>query len=502
MSKTRKIFRKNVMRKITEMQLKIGQVPISDIKIDLLSRDEIPQLLMGLQAIDSNRKLRDEVFKILRGIVPKKIDPDNGRPGMDLWKILVLGVLRLNSNWDYDKLHHIANEHKTVREFLGHTIYEFDRKYALQTIKDNLRLLSPEILDKISRLAVRAGHKLKGASDLSGRCDSFVVETDVHFPTDINLLLDAVRKILAHISRACSEAGVAGWRQHRHNYRKIKKKFNRINKMKRSTSKSSEKKAIRDALIMEAHQEYIDLAGSYVERAGESLKALKHDFENTARAMVVEHFVSHANRQINQIRRRVIQKETIPHHEKVFSIFEEHTEWISKGKAGVRQELGLRVCVLEDQYGFILHHHVMEKQTDEKVTVSMVEQTKSKFPGLRACSFDKGFYSPDTARKLKKYLDLVILPKKGALSKKDKEVEHSPDFIAGRRRHSAVESGINALENHGLDICRDHGIFGFKRYVALSVTARNIQILGAMIQKKRLKRIKRRKGQTPLRQAA
>ena len=47
---------------------------------------------------------------------------------------------------------------------------------------------------------------------------------------------------------------------------------------------------------------------------------------------------------------------------KVFSIFEEHTEWISKGKAGVPQELGLCVCILEDQHGFILHHHVMEKQ--------------------------------------------------------------------------------------------------------------------------------------------
>ena len=56
----------------------------------------------------------------------------------------------------------------------------------------------------------------------------------------------------------------------------------------------------------------------------------------------------------------VLAGETIPHEEKVFSVFEEHTEWISKGKAGVPVELGLRVCVLEDQHGFILHHRVME----------------------------------------------------------------------------------------------------------------------------------------------
>ena len=64
-------------------------------------------------------------------------------------------------------------------------------------------------------------------------------------------------------------------------------------------------------------------------------------------------------RQIDQIERRVLKGEVIPHEEKVSSIFEEHSEWISKGKAGVPVELGVRVCVLEDQYQFILHHRIM-----------------------------------------------------------------------------------------------------------------------------------------------
>ena len=77
----------------------------------------------------------------------------------------------------------------------------------------------------------------------------------------------------------------------------------------------------------------------------------------------MQRFIDHGWRQIDQIRRRVIEDERIPHEEKVFSVFEEHTEWVSKGKAGVPVELGLRVCVLEDQFGFILHHRVMEQQT-------------------------------------------------------------------------------------------------------------------------------------------
>ena len=90
-------------------------------------------------------------------------------------------------------------------------------------------------------------------------------------------------------------------------------------------------------------------------------------------------------------------------------------------------------------------------------------------------------------------MDYVILPKKGRLSAEDKKVEQSDQFVESRRKHSAVESCINALENHGLDRCLDHGLYGFKRYVALSVLARNIQILGHLIQQKELKRQKRRK---------
>ncbi len=66
------------------------------------------------------------------------------------------------------------------------------------------------------------------------------------------------------------------------------------------------------------------------------------------------------------------------------------------------------------------------------------------------------------------------MPKKGKLSKIDKAHESEPEFRRLRRQHSAVESAINALEVHGLNICLDHGIKGFKRYVALAVLARNI----------------------------
>jgi len=485
------------MRKVKEQQMKFGEVNIATIEFDLRSRDEIPKLLMGLQHIYCTPELREEVFKILAGTVSKDVDAKNGRPGMELWKILVLGTLRLNCNWDYDKLQEIANNHMTLREMMGHGYFDRNSKYALQTLKDNVSLFTPEVLDKINQIALKAGHNLvckKKDEELKGKCDSFVVETNVHYPTDINLLFDAIRKVITLTAMVCSQTGSPDWRQSRHNIRIIKKLFNKVRKLKRSTSKDEKKKAKKEQAIIESHRAYMDLNRSFLERAEETIKMFRNNgVIEEDKLEEIERYIFHAKRQIDQIQRRVIEGETISHNEKVFSIFEEHTEWISKGKAGVPFELGLRVCILKDQFGFILHHMVMRNQTDDKVAVSMVQEAKKRFPNLNGCSFDKGFYSPHNFIELKKLLESVTLPKKGKLSAADKEIEYSEEFIRERKKHPAVESAINALENHGLDICPDHGTDGFNRYVALAVTARNIQILGDIIQKKELRRQKRRK---------
>ena len=487
------------MRKVIELQMEFWKKDISKIKFDLKSRDEIPKLLMGLQYIYSTSKVRAKVFKILKSIVPIK-KHKVGRPGMNLWKILVLGTLRLNCNWDFDKVHEMANNHTSLRQMLGHSKKDFDSFYALQTIRDNVALLTPQILDEINQVVITAGHNIittKKDHDLKCSCDSFVVETDVHYPTDANLLFDAMRRTIYLIAIICSEISITAWRQSHHNIMKVKGLLRGIQKLKRSTSKDEAKREKRDALIVMEYQNYIDVCQGFVSKAKETIRLLRElGFLSTIqnlRVTTIEEYIRHAERQIDQIHRRIVLAEKIPHEEKVFSIFQPHTEWISKGKAGVPQELGLKVCILKDQYGFILHHQVMEQQTDEKVAVAMAQGAKDRFPNLVSCSFDKGFYSPVNKGELGKILDYVILPKKGRLSVKDKEIEHSEEFIKSRRKHSAVESSINALENHGLDRCLDHGLHGFKRYVALSVLARNIQILGHLLQQKELKRQKRRK---------
>ena len=155
-------LQEKIMRKIIEPQMKIGETAIANIKFDHRSRDEITKLLRGLQAIYCNRVVRKQVFDVLTEIVPSHIDPKNGREGMDLWKIFVLGALRLNCNWDYDKLHEIANNHIRLRQMLGHGGMGDDYEYALQTIRDNVALFTPEVLDKINQIVVKYGHEVAG----------------------------------------------------------------------------------------------------------------------------------------------------------------------------------------------------------------------------------------------------------------------------------------------------------------------------------------------------
>jgi len=491
------------MRQVIDPQLRFGEQDISAIKLDPRSRDDIPRILRGLQYIYITPEIRERVFAILAEVLPPRADnegtvsADTGRPGMAQWKILVLGALRLGLNADHDRIQELANQHATIRQMLGHGDWADESQYSLQTIRENLRLFTPDILDRINQEVIGAGHRLVKKSPDEGlaiRCDSFVVETDVHYPTDTNLLLDAVRKAIETCAQLCKEEGLSDWRQSAYNLRCVKNAYRRAQQLNRSKSNDEAKRKARQAEIEQAHRDYLALAEQFLARARDT-RAVLHIGYSLPEVVLAEldAYIADGERQIDQIRRRVLNGERIPHAEKVFSIFERHTEWINKGKAGVPVELGLRVAVSEDQHGFILHHRVMEKTTDEKIAVALVEETKARFPAIESASMDKGFHSPANQVRLAEVLELPVVPKKGKRSAAEAERESDPEFIRLRRRHSGVESAINALEVHGLDICRDHGIDGFKRYVALAVVGRNLHRLGAILIDQDAERDRRRR---------
>jgi hypothetical protein len=147
------------MRFYQTPQGKLGSINISEIKLDKKSLDDIPRILMGLQTLHNDEEAREEVMQILTKEVSPCISKSTGRKGMDIWSIFVLSAIRLGGNMDYSRVRDYANSHKEVRLFLGKSFMMEDEGYDLQTIKNNLNLITSEIMDKINNVIVKLGHK-------------------------------------------------------------------------------------------------------------------------------------------------------------------------------------------------------------------------------------------------------------------------------------------------------------------------------------------------------
>lgn len=322
-------------------------------------------------------------------------------------------------------------------------------------------------------------------AQLQGSVDSFVVETNVDYPTDAKLLWDCMRNAILPTSRLCEKMGLPGWRKEKYICKKFKHKIKTITKSKRSRSND------REARIEAAYKSLLDYSKNFIDRINVSLEQMSlitNDLLELSQAEAVRGWIAQAEKQISQIQRRVFDGETIPHEEKIFSVFEPHTRWISKGKAGVLVELGLPVSIFKDQHGFILGYHVMKTENDVDVCVPFTRKVAGQFPALLSVSYDKGYWSPKNMEDLSQIIELPVLPKKGRLSSKDRERQQNPNFIRRRKAHPAVESAINGLEHSGLDRCPDRTLIGFERYVGLAALARNLQTLGCVILEKEKKK--------------
>ena len=172
------------MRSVLSLQPQLGATAIGAILLNPQSRDDIPAVLQGLQCVYCDPARRAELFALLEEHVRPGADRRVGRPGMDLWQVLVMGILKQGVNCDFDRLHELVNNHIQVRQMLGLGAVGFDSgRFGLQTVIDNVALLSVDLLEQVNRVLVAAGRAVAGrqpGASLAGRCDSFAVETDVH----------------------------------------------------------------------------------------------------------------------------------------------------------------------------------------------------------------------------------------------------------------------------------------------------------------------------------
>lgn len=283
---------------------------------------------------------------------------------------------------------------------------------------------------------------------------------------------DSIRKSLSLAGRLLRGRGdIEGWRKMGYWKKKAKNSYEAVRRNSQRGGK------YRDPKLKAAVRQYVKIA----KEIGEKLHSLEQIvdivFKEKMKRMEIEYYIKMVYKHIDLLERRILKSEKIPHAEKVFSIFEPYTEWISKGKANRAVELGVKVCIASDNYGYILKHEVMEKQEDVTVIVPITKWLLKKYK-IRSLSCDKGFWSLDNYTALEKLVQVLVMPKKGKCNQAQREREHTEEFIRLRKRHSAVESNINALEHHGGSRCPDRGVTNFRNYVALSVLSYNLHLLG------------------------
>jgi IS5 family transposase len=470
------------MRKAFDRQRRFDSQAVLDVRLNLNCRDEIVPILKALQHIYSQPKLRDDILGAIAEDVNHGSSRKWGRQGMDYWQILVLAAVRLGCNLDYDKLQDLAEQHRALRHIMGIGDWEEEARFDWRRIQDNLTKIRPETIDRISHLIVAEGHRLVPEAAETMRADSFVAETNIHYPTESTLIRDGLRKLLALGGDLATRIGVAGWRQQKHLYKKAKRLARQIDRI------AARKGAGYQERLKAPYRELLALADTIVTRAENLRKRASRrrsaDAEVLALDAQLQTFLERTLHVCGTARRRVLQGEQVPNRDKLLSIFEPHTQLYKRGKAAKPMQFGRQVLVYEDGAGFVSHAYLMPRDADDQDVV--VEQTRilqQRLKGrIRQASFDRGFHSPQNQRQLAKIIAHPCLPTRGSLQAQQQDQQATIEFRRARQRHPGIESAIHALQSgNGLVRCRDRSEPGFSRYVQLAVLGRNLQVLGKIL---------------------
>lgn len=307
-----------------------------------------------------------------------------------------------------------------------------------------------------------------------------MVESDVHFPTDYNLLWDCARKGLDIIGILLEGTpDLSGWRNIESWYRTLKILMREVGKTSSSKSKN------KDTQLKVKVTEYLDKARKLMVKFEKSLLelAVNGTNPNWKRIEQLEYFVKYQALHIDLLERRIINGEQIPSSDKIYSVFEPWTEWLSKGKRNPSVELGKNLAITTDQFNLIVDYKIMEHITDSEIVVSLADRMLFRHKIINSWSFDKGFWNGDNKYILQLEIAEVILPKKGKCNKTELADEQRTKFKHLRNLHSTVESNVNQLETRGLDKCPDVGYEHFKRYIGMAVCAYNLCSIGSELKK-------------------
>jgi IS5 family transposase len=445
-----------------------------------------------LQAISDFLDDQQEMIeRVRRDLVRGLKRPGTGRRGLTPQQILRALVLMRVKNWDYRELRERIADGLMLRQFAD---FYCDRVPKHDAFNRGFNRLTPDTLKAVNDLVVQAAVELGLEDGTKLRVDTTVVQTDIHHPTDNTLLWDVVRvvtRLVGHLAKALGRRRIEGFCDRTRSARRRMYEIQRMTTRQRHEQQTG------------TYRELIGIAEEVVKSARRVLeKTNKARGKDMLAGMAIEEIRKEIERHcglgsrvIDQARRRVLEGEQVPNAEKIYSIFEAHTDLIKRGKVRTPVEFGHKVFLAESAQGLITQYEVLKGNPSDEVHVAPSldrhRRTFGRVPELYGS--DRGFFSEqNVASCAQEGVMVVCIPQRGGKKAPEREAyEKSADFKAGQRFRAGIEGRISVLfRGRGMKRCLAEGDERFELWVAAAVLANNLMNIAALLARRRSSRRK------------
>jgi transposase, IS5 family len=438
--------------------------------------------------LDSQHGMIERVrHDLVRGL--KK--PRKGRRGLTARQVLRSLVLMRVKDWDYRELRERIADGVTLRQF---TDFYCDPVPKHDAFNRGFNRLTPQTLKAVNDLVVLAAVGLGLEDGAKLRVDTTVVETDIHHPTDNTLLWDVVRvvtRLVGRLAKALKMRRIKGFHDRR---RSAHRRMYEIQRM--TTRQRQERQTTIYRALIGVAEDVVASAKTALERTatmrGEDLSAAMAI--DAIRDEIV-HYCGLGERVIDQARRRVLEGEQVPNAEKIYSIFEPHTDLIKRGKVRTPVEFGHKVFLAESAKGLITQYEVLKgNPTDEIHVAPSLRRHRHAFrraPELYAG--DRGFFSEQNVTAcVQGAVKTVCIPQRGGSKTPRRQAyERSAAFKQGQCFRAGIEGRISVLmRGRGMKRCRAEGVERFTLFVGAAVLANNLMVLARLLTKRSSRRRK------------
>jgi IS5 family transposase len=465
------------MSRTLEPQLSFADLELSRLGVHL------DPTLQGIGAfLDQHSTLIEHVrLDLERGL--KK--PGTGRNGIAPSQTLRSLTLMRVKNWDYRELRERINDGYTLRGFTQFDTHLVPKHDAFNRAFNRL---TPATLEAINQAVVQAAVHLGLEDGKKLRVDTTVVETNIHYPTDGTLLWDSVRTITRLVKQLHDKLpnGVKGFINRTRSARRRMQQIQRMTAQQRQQQQETK------------YRELLRITGQVVHNARQIVEQTKGTGGIDAVAgLVIDQLRQQitaccdlADRVIDQTRRRVLQGEQVPSEQKVYSIFEPHTDLIKRGKVLKPVEFGHKVFLAESAQGLITDYRVLQGNPADsdhvQASLERHQQTFEHPPEWYAG--DRGFYSADNVQRCHvAEVDEVCIPQRGGKKTEEQQaLERSPAFKKAQRFRVGIEGRISVLfRGRGMKRCRAKGRDRFEMLVGAAVLANNLMRIAQIVKDKK-----------------